>query len=96
MSAVLESLAGAVAGIKVLPLIGALTGVVALAVLIILFKPLLLGLARAALLVLTPRRTKEQLAARRQMRDSQLLQRMINASSGPSHAAELRALSSRS
>ena len=63
--------------------------------LLVFFKPLLVGIARALFLVVSPRLTKEERQARRQMRDAQMLQRMINASHGPSHAAELRALASR-
>nr|WP_229428069.1 hypothetical protein [Massilia soli] len=68
----------------------------AVAALLVFFKPLLVGIARAMLLVVRPRLTKEERLARRQMRDAQMLQNMINASQGPSHAAELRALAARS
>jgi hypothetical protein len=60
------------------------------------FKPLLLGLGRALVLVVRPRLTKEERRGRRAMRDAKLLQRMINNSQGPSHAAELRAMAARS
>lgn len=59
------------------------------------FKPLLLGIVRAAVLVVRPRLSKEQRAAQSKMRDMRMMQSMIDASSGPSHAAELRALASR-
>jgi hypothetical protein len=64
--------------------------------LISFFKPLLVGILRALVLVVRPRRTKAELAGRRQMRDTEILQSMINSSNGPSHAAELRAMSTRS
>ena len=67
----------------------------AIAGLLVFFRPLLVGIARALFLVISPRLTKEERQARRQMRDAQMLQRMINASHGPSHAAELRALAAR-
>nr|WP_267869566.1 hypothetical protein [Massilia agrisoli] len=69
--------------------------VAAVAGLLVFFKPLLVGIARALFLVVRPRLTKEERLARRHMRDAQMLQRMINSSHGPSHAAELRALASR-
>lgn len=63
---------------------------------IVLFKPLLRGLALAALLLVKPKLSKEQRLQRRQMRDAALLNRLINAADGsPSNAAELRALASR-
>ena len=64
-------------------------------VLLFMFRPLLIGLARAALLVVRPRLTQDERRARAQLRDARILQRMINASSGPSHAAELRAIAAR-
>jgi hypothetical protein len=81
--------------VPLLPLMRGLLSVSALAALLIFFKPLLSGIVRALVLVVRPRRTKEEQSARRQMRDSQMLQRMINSSQGPSHAAELRAMASR-
>ncbi|MBA5685910.1 hypothetical protein H3H39_02440 [Duganella sp. LX47W] len=64
--------------------------------LLLLFKPLLLGVARALQLVIKPKLTKEQRLQRRLMRDAMLLNRMLNSMEGsPSHAAELRALAAR-
>ena len=63
---------------------------------IVLFKPLLRGLALSALLVVKPRLSKEQRLQRRQMRDATLLKGLMNAADGsPSNAAELRAMASR-
>lgn len=63
---------------------------------IVLFKPMLRGLALAAVLVVKPKLTKEQRLQRRQMRDTALLKTMLNAQkSSPSEAAELQALASR-
>jgi hypothetical protein len=59
------------------------------------FKPLLLGIARAALLVVHPHLSKEERRARRALRDARMLQKLINNSQCPSHAAELRAMASR-
>ncbi|MEO5932973.1 MAG: hypothetical protein ABIQ08_05400 [Duganella sp.] len=64
--------------------------------LLVLFKPLLRGCARAIVLVVKPKLTKEELLRRRQMRDAMMLKRMLNTSEcGASHAAELRAMASR-
>jgi hypothetical protein len=64
--------------------------------LLVLFKPLLRGCARAVVLLVKPKLTKEERLQRRQMRDSMMLKRMLNTSEcGASHAAELRAMASR-
>lgn len=83
------------AGVQIFPLVRGLFSFAAIAGLLVFFKPLLVGVARALFLVVCPRLTKEERLARRHMRDAQMLQRMINASHGPSHAAELRALAAR-
>ena len=80
---------------QIFPLVRGVFSIAAVAGLLVFFKPLLVGIARALFLVVSPRLTREERQARRQMRDAQLLQRMINSSHGPSHAAELRALASR-
>jgi hypothetical protein len=82
--------------VQIFPLVRGVFSLAALAGLLMFFKPLLVGIARALYLVVRPRLSKEERLARRQMRDVQMLQRMINASHGPSHAAELRALAARS
>ncbi|OFA05741.1 hypothetical protein DUGA2_13200 [Duganella sp. HH101] len=66
----------------------------AVCALLVLFKPLLRGLGRAAMLVVKPKRSKEELLQRRQMRDAMMLKRMLN-SVEPSQAAELRAMAAR-
>ncbi|USX20965.1 hypothetical protein NHH82_01990 [Oxalobacteraceae bacterium OTU3REALA1] len=64
--------------------------------LLVLFKPLLRGVARAAMLIVKPKLTKEERLQRRQMRDAMMLKRMLNTGEcGASHAAELRAMASR-
>ena len=83
------------ADFSVLPFVGGVVGLLALAALVMLFRPLLTGIARALVLVMRPHLTRDQKAARRHMRDAQLFQRMINASQGPNDAAELRALAAR-
>jgi hypothetical protein len=84
-----------VSNVQVLPLVRGVLGVSAFAGLMVFFKPLLTGIVRALVLVVRPRRSKEEQTARRQMRDAQMLQRMIDSSHGPSDAAELRAMASR-
>jgi hypothetical protein len=62
----------------------------------VFFRPLLRGLALAALLAIKPRRSKEQRLQRRQMRDANLLKGLMNAADGsPSDVADLRAMASR-
>jgi len=64
--------------------------------LLVLFRPLLRGCLRAAVLVVKPKLSKEERLQRRQMHDAMLLRRMLNRSDcDPSHAAELRAMASR-
>lgn len=64
---------------------------------VLLFQPLLRGLARAAMMVIKPKMSKEEQLNRRKMHDAMLLKSMMNSPDGsPSHAAELYALASRS
>lgn len=81
--------------VSLLTLLGSMLTLLAIAALLVLFKPLLTGIVRALVLVVKPHRTKEELAARRYMRDARMLQKMINGSDGPSHTAELRAMAAR-
>ena len=83
------------ADVPLLPFVRGFLGLAALATLVMLFRPLLSGIARALVLVVRPHRTREDRAARRQMRDAELFQRMINASQGPNDATELRAMAAR-
>lgn len=74
-----------------------LLGLSAVAVLAIIFKPLLIGLLRAALLVLKPRQSIEEREARRMRDSARMLNRMARdlSSTQPGLAAELRWLASR-
>jgi len=83
------------AGVPVLPLVGAMLGVAAAAALAVFFKPLLSGLAKAAVLVVRPRLSREEQAARRHLQDTRLMKRMINSAHGISQTAELHALAAR-
>ncbi len=65
-----------------------------LSALFVMFQPLLTGLGRALVLMVNPRLSKDELAARAHMRDAEMLQRMINGADA-SHASELRALGAR-
>ena len=77
------------------PFLEGVLGLLALTALVMLFRPLLLGIARALVLVVRPRRTRDENAARRHLRDAQLFQQMINASQGPDDTTELRAMAAR-
>lgn len=77
------------------PILRELPRWIGLAAILLVFRPLLVGLLRAAFLVVRPRSTRDEQRRRAHMRDRQLMQRMINASSGPSHAAELQAMAAR-
>jgi hypothetical protein len=74
-----------------------LLGLSALAAVLVMFKPLLVGLLRAALLVLKPRRSLEERATRRTLESAMMLNRMAREleTSQPSLAAELRFMASR-
>ncbi len=75
------------------PLLG--LGIVVTA--LVVFKPLLAGMLRAALLLLQPKLTREQKSARRNLRNILAIRRVANDldCSSPNMAAELRALASR-
>ncbi|MFT5643075.1 MAG: hypothetical protein ACI83P_000615 [Janthinobacterium sp.] len=85
-----------VLGISLLGAVKTLMSMALVAGLLSLFKPLLLGVARALVLVVKPRLSKEQRLARRQMNDTMLRNRMLHAMDGSasSQAADLRALES--
>lgn len=65
------------------------------AVLATFFKPLLLGLWKAFVLLVKPRLSREEQVARAQLRNARVLQRMLNSSIDASDAAELRAIAAR-
>ncbi|MBI3285691.1 MAG: hypothetical protein HYZ65_12705 [Burkholderiales bacterium] len=65
-----------------------------LATMLVVFKPLLVGLLRAALLVISPKHTREEKTALRNLRNILAIRRVANDAS-PSMAAELRALAAR-
>ena len=66
-----------------------------LGVILFTFRPLLVGLARAAWLLAFPRLSLEQRAGLDHLRDLRLIQKMIAASTSPSLTAELRAMAAR-
>jgi hypothetical protein len=99
MSTVLPFVQSALAPVLAITIVGAVKILLGLALgvaTLCLFKPLLLGIARALVLVVKPRLTKEQRLARRQAHDTILLKRMLHALDGSSsgQASDLRALES--
>lgn len=79
--------------VMAMPFTQLLTGMVQLIVLgglLMFFRPLLVGIARALVLVVRPRPTKDELAARRKLRDAKLL------ASQAAERADIRAIGSRS
>jgi hypothetical protein len=74
-----------------------LLGLSAVVAFLLVFKPLLLGLARAALLVLRPRQSREERAARSRVRTIAKLNSMARRfdASEPGLANELRGLACR-
>jgi hypothetical protein len=99
MSTVLPLVHAALApvlGISILGAVKILLSVTLVVGLLCLFKPLLTGIARALVLVVRPRLSKEQRLAQRQMRDTMMLKQMLHAMNGSasSQASDLRALES--
>lgn len=74
-----------------------LIGLSAFIALLLIFKPLLIGVARAALLALKPRPSVERQAQRQARRDAAALHRLAKEADRyqPNLAAELRSLASR-
>lgn len=94
-ASLLQTVVAGAANTPVFVLVRALITLTILAGLIMLFRPLLGGIARALVLVVRPHHSKAERVARAHMHDSEVVHTMINASSGPSDTAELRALASR-
>lgn len=90
-----QTAVGAVGNTSLFPVVRGLVGFSLFAGLVMLFRPLLTGMLHALTLVVKPSLTPEQRAARRHMRDAQMMQRLINSCNAPSHAAELRAIAAR-
>ncbi len=74
-----------------------LLGLIILATIMIIFRPLITGMLRAVMLLLNPRLTREQKTASRNLRNTLTIRRIANDldNSSPNMAAELRALASR-
>ncbi|MGH8806913.1 MAG: hypothetical protein ACREX0_03410 [Noviherbaspirillum sp.] len=74
-----------------------LLGLGVVAALLVVFKPLLVGLLRAALLVIKPRQSLEERSALARLRGIMMINRMARDldASQPSLANELRAIASR-
>ncbi len=80
---------------QLVPLLRLLAACSAIGAVLLAFRPLLTGLARAAWLVAFPRLSREQRLGRDQMRDQRVIARLIASSTGPSLTAELRAMAAR-
>jgi len=82
---------------NVLPVARPLLGLGALAALMLVFKPLLVGLLRAALLVIRPRKSLEERSTLSLMQSVMMVRRMAREleSTHPSLAGELNAIASR-
>ncbi|MCH8621498.1 hypothetical protein [Undibacterium sp. TS12] len=74
-----------------------LLGLGILATMLIVFKPMLVGMLRAALLVISPKKTREEKTAGRNLRNMLAIHRIANDLDGtsPNMAAELRAMAAR-
>lgn len=74
-----------------------LLGLGILATMLVVFKPLLAGMLRAALLLVHPRQNREQKEAARNLRNALTISRFAREfdESAPGMAAELRALAAR-
>ena len=97
MSIIISTVQAALApvlDVSILGAIQALLGMTFCVALLVLFKPLLLGIGRAMVLVVKPRLSKEQRLAQRQMKDAMIVKRMLQTMDGSasSQAADLRAL----
>ncbi|WP_426105883.1 hypothetical protein [Massilia sp. TSP1-1-2] len=78
-----------------LPLLHLCATYLVIGALLLTFRPLLVGIARALWLLAFPRLSLDQRARRAQMRDQRLIQKMIAASTSPSMTAELQAMAAR-
>jgi hypothetical protein len=88
----LQASGALVSAVPLAHVVRSLLSLSALAGLLMLFRPLLVGIARALVLAARPRRSKEQQAARR---NAFMLQRGINSAGSPVDTAELCASASR-
>lgn len=96
MSTIIASVHAVALHFSLLAAVETMLGLSLAVAVLVLFKPLLRGVARALMLVLKPKLTKEERLYRRKMHDVMMLNRMLNGMEGsPSHAAELRALAAR-
>lgn len=71
--------------VTALPFTQVLTGMVQLTLLaavLVFFRPLLVGIARAVVLVVRPRPTKDELAARRKLRNAKAAQAANDSDAG--------------
>lgn len=84
--------------VMALPFAQLLTSMVQLILLgglLMFFRPLLVGLARALVLAIRPRPTKDELAARRKLRDAKAAL-AVPVAAASAETAEIRAIAARS
>jgi uncharacterized membrane protein len=86
-SSLLQATGAFVAAVSFAQVMGGVFSLAALTGFAMFFRPLLVGIARALALAVRPRLTDEQLATRRKLHNSFLLQRGINVASTPADAA---------
>jgi hypothetical protein len=77
VSSVIQVAGPFVSALSLAQVVRGLFSMSALAGFVMVFRPLLTGIARAVVLAMRPRPTKEQLAARRKLYDAASLQRGI-------------------
>jgi hypothetical protein len=90
VSSVIQVVAAFEPAVSLAQLVRALFSMSVLAGFVMLFRPLLTGIARALVLAARGRPTKEHLAARRRQYDAASLQRGINPASGGAEALTSR------
>lgn len=85
-------------GANVLNIARPMLGLGVLAAILVVFKPLLIGLLRAALLIVRPRKSLQERSERSILKSVQMLNRMAREydATQPSLAAELRSFAARS
>jgi hypothetical protein len=83
--------------VNALTIARSLLGLGILAAMLVVFKPLLVGVLRAALLVIRPRKSLQERSSRRMLESVLLMHRMARDVEGshPNLAAELRSIASR-
>jgi hypothetical protein len=90
VSSVIQVAGPLVSAVSLAQVVRGLFSMSALAGFVMMFRPLLTGIARALVLAVRPRLTQEQLVARRKRYDAASLQRGINPAGGGAEALSSR------